>query len=103
MTLNRPSFKELLQLVDGLNICVGHPDSNFIAFADFRRGKFIGKDGSVSAFLDQYAPVCTNGEVFSKTIRTSSCELLVRGQDVSSSSSHTNVRYLNTPEKVAKN
>ena len=127
LELCRTSFMELLQLVDGLNICAGQPDSNFIVFADSRKGKFISKDGSVNAFIDQYAPVCTNGEVFSKTIRTSSCELIVRGQkcsacicyrrtlrtlygrwcnrkmcDVSSSSSHTNVRYLNTPEKLAK-
>ena len=80
LELCRTSFMELLQLVDGLNICAGQPDSNFIVFADSRKGKFISKDGSVNAFIDQYAPVCTNGEVFSKTIHTSSCELIVCGQ-----------------------
>ena len=29
-----------------------------------RRGKVIGKDGCVAAFIDDYAPVTTNGEIF---------------------------------------
>ena len=72
LQLNRACFKELIQNVDQLNVCVGHPDSDFIVFADSRKGKFIGKDGSIAAFLDHYAPVSTNGELFSKTVRTSS-------------------------------
>lgn len=127
LQLDKSSFAELLQLVNILNVCAGQPDSSFVVFADSRKGKFIGKDGSTVAFVDRYAPVNVNGETFSQTIRTSDCELLVRGQkcksctsyrrtlrtlytrwskrnsgDVSSSSSHTNVRYLNTPEKLAK-
>ena len=58
--------------------CAGHPDSSFFVFADSRRGKFIGKDGSVTAFIDDYAPITTNGEIFLRSFRTSNCELLVQ-------------------------
>ena len=125
--LDRASFKELIVVVDKLHVCAGHPDSSFLVFADSRRGKFIGKDGSITAFVDDYAPITTNGEIFLRTVRTSNCELLVHDQkcksciayrrtlrvlhsrwsvrnsaDISSSSSHTNNRYLNTPEKCVK-
>ena len=125
--LNNVSTAELVNLVDKLNVCAGHPEAKFIDFVSKRKGKLLNRSGDVAASIDEYAPVCLNGEMFQKTIRTSQCELIVHGQkcrsctnyrrtlrvlcdrwlkrdseEVSSSSSHTNNRYMNTPEKVAK-
>ena len=67
----------LINLVNKLNICSGHPKSKFVNFLNFRKGKLYNKAGKVSAFVDHYAPVHLNGEIFESTVRTSQCEMLV--------------------------
>ena len=115
--LNNVSTAELVNLVDKLNVCAGHPEAKFIDFVSKRKGKLLNRSGDVAASIDEYAPVCLNGEMFRKIIRTScrSCTNYRRtlrvlcgrwlkrdSEEVSSSSSHTNNRYMNTSEKVAK-
>ena len=125
--LDETSLPKLISLVDMLHVCSGHPESKFVTFVDSRKGKLFNKSGGIAAYVDHYAPVYLNEEIFHKTVRTSDCEMLVHGQkcdlcssyrrtlrvlqdrwskrssdELSSSSSHTNDRYLNTPEKLAK-
>ena len=101
--------------------------TSFLSFVESKKGKLCNKTGGVAAFADNNAPLCLNGETFGRTIRTANCELLVHGEkckpcslyrrtlhvlydgwcksnsdELSSLSSHTNNRYLNTPEKIAK-
>lgn len=92
-----------------------------------KKGKIISSDGKVAASIDQYAPVSVNGEHYRATVRTGSCEMVStshkctscksyrdtlramynrwckrRTCDLSDTSSHSNERYLSTPEKKAK-
>ena len=98
-----------------------------MTFVESRKGKLFNKYGGIAAFVDHYAPIHLNGELFQKMVRTLDCETLVRGEkcnlcskyrrtlrvlqdrwskrssdELSNSSSHTNNRYLNTPERLAK-
>ena len=121
--LDETSINELVNIVNNLHVCPGHPDSKFLEFAE---SKLCSKSGSITAFVDSFAPVTLNGETFKKTVHTSQCEVLVCGgkckscssyrilrllhnrwckrhsDEISSLSSHTNIWYLNTPEKKAK-
>ena len=114
---------ELISKIDSLNVCAGHPESRFSEISKARKGKFKSSNGNLIAFTDDYCPVSLNGETYDSTIRTVKCELLVSGvkceackeyrstlrsmchrhaQGSTSSSavsSHTNYRYLKTPER----
>jgi len=92
-----------------------------------KKGKVLSTDGKVAAMVDGYAPVTLNGEHYQATVGTGSCELISKSQkcvscnsyraslrtmynrwckrrtsEVSDTSSHSNERYLNTPEKKGK-
>ncbi len=43
-----------------------------------KKGKIIASDGTVSAYLDENTVVKLNGEVYNKTIRTPTCEILCK-------------------------
>ena len=77
--LDVASMMKLLQLVDKLNICSGHPEPKFVTFVDHKKGKLHNRTGKVAAFIDSYAPVHLHGEIFEKTVRTSEYEMLVHG------------------------
>ena len=79
LQLTQDSFSDLLNIVDRLHVCVGHPDKHFVKFASARKGVLKSYDGSVAASLDDYAPVVLNGITYMQTIRTTSCEWLVHG------------------------
>lgn len=118
------SLHRLVQLVDGLNICAGHPEQQFLDLADSRKGIFQSVKGSRVAFVDSYYPVQLNRQLYSRTVRTTACDLLVHGvkctackeyrstlrslhsrkirppmSDSTAVSSHSNIRYLRTPER----
>lgn len=126
-TLNSESLRNLLQVLEHLHVCCGQPDSHFVSMVTAKKGKIFSSDGKVAASIDQYAPVTLNGEYCQVTVRTGSCELISNSQkcsscksyrdtlramynrwrkrcmcEMSDSSSHSNERYLNTPEKKAK-
>ena len=113
--------------MDKLSICAGQPDNHYLKMVSAKRGLLKSQGGSTIADVDNYASVKMNGYLFSKTIRTNKCELLIHGvkcnscstyratlrvmynrwlrcssEDISDSSSHANVRYMNTPEKKQK-
>ena len=122
------SLKKLIELVNKLQICAGHPDSSFLSFCRAKKGKFTSKDGHEVAHIDSYLPIRLNGQIYPEAIRTTACEILVTGLKCvscknyrrtirllynrwqkrssdstgDSSSCHTNDRYLNTPEKILK-
>ena len=127
--LTPQSLENLLNLVDRLNVCIGHPDEHFVRMVSSKNKVLKSQDGSVMAFVDGYAPVVVNGEVLTETIRTTRCELLLDGDcmkctpcktyratlrtlysrysrrsssSISDTSSHANIRYMNTPEKKEK-
>ena len=120
-------LQELINLVDRLKVCAGHPDNHLVDMCRNKKGKFLSAKGDVVAVVDEYAPVELDGSLFSATVRNVNCELLVHGQKcevckryrptlrsmynrqskrdsegLSSDSSHANYRYLNTPEKLLR-
>ena len=70
----------LLQLVNGLNVCAGHSEQQFLDLADSCKGKFQSVNQSIVSFTDAYFPIHLNREVNSYTIHTTTCELLVHGE-----------------------
>ena len=125
--LNAIEFSHLLDMIDRLHVCSGHPDDHFVSMVSSKKGVLKSCSGSTAAILDSFAPVQLNGEHFSETVRTSACELLVHeskcpscksyravlramysrynsrdSSKITETTSHTNERYLNTPEKKNK-
>ena len=123
--LTPQSLECLLTLVDSLNICIGQPDDHFVEMVSSKNNILKSQDGSVMAIVDDHL----NGEVLTKTVRTTRCELLLDGDcmkctpcktyrptlrtlynryshrssdSISDASSHANIRYMNTPEKKDK-
>ena len=117
--LTAETLSLLLTKLDGLSICAGQPDVHFVKMVAAKKGRIISPDGKIAAYVDD--DTCT------KTVRTGDCELICpttkcesckpyranlrsmynrwskqRAFDGSDTSSHTNDRYLNTPEKKAK-
>lgn len=122
------SLEELLKLLDKCNICPGNPDSGYIEMVEAKRGQLMSKNRqNVTATVDSFSPVFLNGEKYAKTVRVSTCELLVEGSKCASCVSYrdslrsmyhrwlkqkslspskrqstrnrTNLRWLSTPEK----
>ena len=126
--LGHQTLQELVKVVDSANVCCSNPDSHFVSLLEDKKGKIVSTKGSISAHLDAFAAVSMNGEVFTKTVRTTSCEILSKEQKCQccilyrdslraisskrkkkhpfqaddSLSKHTNERYLTTPEKKFK-
>ena len=125
--LDEDSLFTLLNTVDRLHVCAGHPEKHFVEFLHSKKGALRSHDGSVVASLDDYAPVTLNGDTYSCTVRTNACERLVHGAKcqscaryrstlrsaysrflkrktdrISDVASHVNVRYMTTPEKRSK-
>ena len=126
--LGSSGLSQLLSLLGMLTVCPGHPDQHFVAMANGRKGKFTSTSGGITAYLDKNAAVEINGKTYCETIRSSRCHLLIRGtkcpecvsyrdtlrsmhhrwlkrQKVSSqvsTHSHTNERWLNTPQRKVK-
>lgn len=91
-----------------------------------KKGKIISANGKTVANIDSYAPVFWDGTYHTKTVRRADCQMVSRTakcEPCSSyrptlraiyyrwsngcskdrdSSSHTNERYMNTPEKKKK-
>lgn len=122
------SLNHLLTVINKSKVCVGHPDKNFVSMLNSRKGEIKTADGVQSAYLDQSMTVSMDGQSYSETVRSAKCELITHGvrcsecvnyrstlrslyqrwQKINSPSrkrqqsdvdSHTNYRYLNTPEK----
>ena len=117
--------------MDSLHVCAGHPEEEYVSLVEARKGKVRrGTSTEESAEIDEYFPVTLNGQVYSKTVRSADCEMIVhevkcdackayrpnlrslrsrRKQQINvtptkrtNAVSRVNFRYLNTPEKVAR-
>ena len=122
--MSSESLKNLLRRLEQLQVCAGQPDDRFVNMCSQKKGVFRNRQGQTVAYLDKYAPVTFNQQLFEETVRTSQCEMLVPGKakckscklyrhslrtmysrwlkrssSVTDSDSHANIRYLNTPEK----
>ncbi len=125
-TIDFESLNTLIQTVNNLIVCPGHPDPNLVRMIKAKKCKICSPDGSVAALLDTM-PVELSGNQYLETIRTTACEVLTKSvkcsactkyrpslrsmhhrwskhiaTQLSASSDYTNERYLNTPEKSTK-
>ena len=123
---NPEVITNLLSKIDSLSICAGQTDHHFVEMVAAKKGKIISHNGKFSAYIDNCITV-TNGKILLDTVRTSECELLYASKqcvsckayranlramhnkwskhnlsDTLDSSSHTNDRYLTSPQKKAK-
>ena len=64
MSLTPESLAALLNLVECLYIYAGHPENRFVEMITARKGVLKTKDGQTASFLDDYASVSLNGEIF---------------------------------------
>ena len=87
--LTSDSLVDLLNLVDKISICAGQPHNHYIKMVSAKRGLLKLQDGSTMADVDDYASVKMNGYLFSKTIRTNKCELLIHGVKCNSCSTYS--------------
>ena len=117
-------LNELFRRISSLNVCAGHPEKRFLDVCKSRKDQIKNPSGDVVAYRDGYCPVSLHGELYSSTIRSTKCELLVNevkcgtckgyrsnlrsmynrslkqdSEKNSHVSSHTNYRYLKTPER----
>ena len=76
--LDPTSLATVLSILDSSNICPGNPCPRYVEMAQSRKGKFVGHGGEVKATLETH-PVVQNGEVFTSTVRTTECDMLVHG------------------------
>ena len=125
--LKPETLSNLLKNIDSLGICAGQTDDHFLNMATAKKRVFKSNDDSPVAVIDDYAPVFLNGKCFTDTIRTIACDVLVHGvkcyscmkyraklralykrwcshqsSQITETTSHTNERYLSTPEKKTK-
>ena len=85
MKMCSKSLQSLVSLLDKCIICPGHPDAQFIRMAESKKRKLMSRDRkNVVGRVDDFSPVTLNGEQYAKTIRVSTCELLVCGSKCAS-------------------
>ena len=123
-TVTPENVNSILQYLDKLAVCPGHPEQRFIQMAKEKKSL---REGHTPATLDECSDVSLNDDTYCRTLRTVSCEMLVpngkcsacvsycatlrkmynRWQESLAStptrhtntSSRTNFRYLTTPQK----
>ena len=115
-------LNSLLNKIDGLPICCGQSDSQYIEMLNAKKGRILSVRGDTSAYLDN-GPLEINGKTISQTIRSSKCKLLGSScccyckkylknlreiyrrwskRSVGSPGVCANERYMTTPQKKAK-
>ena len=72
--MNAEKLTQLLKLLDGLKICAGHPEDHFVHMLMAKKGKILSHNGKVAVYVDN-TRVELNGQVYLRTVRTSSCEI----------------------------
>ena len=98
--LDLNSLNALLTRLDRCTVCPGHPDKHFVDMAISMKGKLTSRHGGDTvASLDTYTPVQLNGEVYTQTIRHSSCEIIVSGAIGSGAKCGHCVNYRNSLRK----
>ena len=62
-TLDTKHLQRLINLVDSLKICAGHPDDHLVSMCRNRKGKLLSAKGDVMAVVDEYASVELDGSL----------------------------------------
>ena len=117
------SLQKLISILDEACICPGNPDDQFLPMATAHKGVFVSGSGEEKERLEKDFQVILNGDVYHKTIRTTTCSLFVSQGKCNScklyrpqlramcsrwskkaavSAKYTNNRYLSTPQKKRK-
>ena len=68
------NVNSILQDLDTLAVCPGHPDQHLVQMAKEKKSL---RDGHTSATLDECADVSLNGEIYCCTLHAVSCEMLI--------------------------
>ena len=71
---NAEELARLLNLLDGLHICAGHPEDHFVRMLLAKKSKTLSHNGKVAAYVDN-TRVELNGQTYLRTVRTSGCEI----------------------------
>ena len=97
------TVQKLLCTLDSLHVCAGHPDEEYVSLVEARKGK-VQCGSSQSALIDEYFPVELNGRVYSKTVRSTGCEMLVHEMKCDACKAYRpNLRSLCSRQKKHKN
>ena len=64
------SVQKLLNHINKLNMCVGHPETHFVEMVEARKGRLLSAAGSVAAVTDRSAAISFQGHRYSATVRT---------------------------------
>ena len=75
------SINELLQKLDKLSVCPGHPDEHFMEMA-------MEKGQSNAIAIDESSVVSLNGNMYGSTLRVKSCHMLVTAGKCSACASY---------------
>ena len=126
--LQQGNLQVLLSTISQLHICAGHPDKHLLDFVSAKKGQLLSASGNVTAFLDTSGPVMLNGQRCPTTVRSAECQVLTSAlkcpqcvsyrntmramyhrwqkrkssSPIHSTSTHTNDRWLTTPERKIK-
>ena len=122
-TVHSTKVNNLLTAIDGLHICPGHPDNHFV---DMLKNKNDVTKSRSAIVLDDFCDLTFNHQSYNVTVRHTDCEILVVdtakcptctayrstlralysrytknkcNPHHCSPRSHTNLRYLRTPER----
>ena len=123
-------LQQLLSNIQHLCVCAGHPDEHFLEMAESKKGRLLSSKGTIAAYIDRNAAVELNGQTYAATLRASKCRLLTSASKCpdcvayrdtirsmhhrwkksssksslhsTSTSSHVNEKWLNTPERKEK-
>ena len=106
--------------MDKCTVCPGNPEKRFVEMADSQKGQFKDSHGRVTVQVDDDFLVRLNGTIYHRTVRTSTCSILCKGEKCDSCKTYrpklramhsrwskqsrspkkfVNNRYLNTPQK----
>ena len=119
-------LSSVVKLLDGCNICIGHPDEQYCELAKSHKGVFKDSSGkTVKATLDT-KPFISSCRYYKETVRTTRCDILVSSgrcthcktyrptlrslnkkvksrtspnREATTSTSTWNWRYLSTPQR----
>ena len=70
-------------ILTNLNVCIGNPDGQFVALVQERGNEIKSSDGSSkSAYIDDFANVCCDGQSYPVTVRASNCEIFLVEESV---------------------
>lgn len=68
-----------MEILDTASVCACHPDDKFVQMMKAKKGKkALATNGQTTAYLDEKA-VTLNGQKYSCTVRSASCEMLTHG------------------------